>query len=153
VHLLAGSLLPTFAWLLVRVPSPCGLYGLCASNEALSPLIRGDVDVRLPEQLFRGDRCFLMYGSDKDRVVGSPIEVLNRSRLSELGDRVPHYLKPFDERTKSFIILPPNGFEVPRLCRFIREGLEVCNKPVTEISPIVDVVSRQMSEPLQCVVP
>jgi hypothetical protein len=49
VHLLAGSLLPSFVWLLVRVPSWCGQYGLCASNEVLSPLIRGDVDIRLPK--------------------------------------------------------------------------------------------------------
>jgi hypothetical protein len=55
VHLLAGSLLPAFVWLLVRVPLQCEWYGLCASNEVLSPLIHGNVNVRLPEQLFRGD--------------------------------------------------------------------------------------------------
>jgi hypothetical protein len=49
VHLLAGSLLLAFVWLLVRVPSWCVWYGLCASNEVLGPLIRGDIDVRLPE--------------------------------------------------------------------------------------------------------
>jgi hypothetical protein len=46
-----------------------------------------------------------------------------------------------------------NGFEILRLCRFIGEGLEVRDKPVTKISPIVDAVLRQMPEPLQCVVP
>jgi hypothetical protein len=54
---------------------------------------------------------------------------------------------------KSFIILSPDGFEIPRLCRFIGEGLEVRDKPMTEISPIIDAVLRQMSEPLQCVLP
>jgi hypothetical protein len=153
VHLLAGPLLPAFVLFLVRVPSRCGRYGLCASNEVLSLLVRGDVDVRLPEQLFRGGRCFLKYGPNKGRVVGSSIEVFDHSRLSDLGDTVPHCLKPFEERTKSFIILWPNGFEVPRLCRFIREGLEVHDKPVTEISPVIDAVLRQMPEPLQCVLP
>jgi hypothetical protein len=49
VYLLPGSLLLAFVWLLVRVPLRCWWYGLCASNEVLSPLIRGDVDVCLPE--------------------------------------------------------------------------------------------------------
>jgi hypothetical protein len=42
----------------------------------------------------------------------------------------------------------PNGFEIPWLRRFIGEGLEVRDKPVTEISPMVDAVSRQMPESL-----
>jgi hypothetical protein len=49
---------------------------------------------------------------------------------------------------KSFIILTPNGFEIPRLRQFIGEGLEVRDKLATEISPIVNAVSRQMLEPL-----
>jgi hypothetical protein len=97
VHLLVGSLLPAFVLLLVRVPSRCGWYGLCASNQVPSSLIRGDVDVRLPEHLFEGGRCFLKYGPNKGRVVGSPIEVFNHSRLSDLGNTVPHCLKPFEE--------------------------------------------------------
>jgi hypothetical protein len=47
VRLLVGPLLAAFVWLLVRVPSWCERYGLYASNEFLSPLIHGDVDVRL----------------------------------------------------------------------------------------------------------
>jgi hypothetical protein len=93
VHLLPRSLLPTFVWLLVRVPSWCRWYGLCAFNEVLSPLIRGDVDVRLPEQLFRGGGCFLKYGSDKSRIIGSPVELFDHSCLSDLGDTIPHCLK------------------------------------------------------------
>jgi hypothetical protein len=49
VYFLPGPLLPAFIWLLVHVPSRCWWYGLCASNEVLSPFIRGDVDVRLLE--------------------------------------------------------------------------------------------------------
>jgi hypothetical protein len=108
VLLLAGSLLPAFVWLLVCVPSWCGRYRLCASNELLSPLIHGDVDVRLPEQLFRGGRCFLKYGPDKSRVIGSLIEVFDHSCLSDFGDTVPHCLKSIEEQTKSFINLLPN---------------------------------------------
>jgi hypothetical protein len=77
VHLLPGSLLSAFVWLLVRVPSQCGWYRLCASNEVLSLLIRGDVDVCLHEQLLRGGGCFLKYGLDKSRIVGSPIKVFD----------------------------------------------------------------------------
>jgi hypothetical protein len=46
-----------FVWLLVVFPrnQRCGL---CASNEVLSPLIHGDVNDRLPEQLFKDGRCF-----------------------------------------------------------------------------------------------
>jgi hypothetical protein len=65
VYLLSGSLLLAFVWLLVRVPSLCGWYGLCASDEVFSSLIRDDVDVRLPKQLFRGGGCFLKYGSNE----------------------------------------------------------------------------------------
>jgi hypothetical protein len=36
----------------------------------------------------------------------------------------------------------PDGFEVPRLCRLVGEGLEVSNKAPTEVAPIVDAVSR-----------
>jgi hypothetical protein len=153
VHLLVGSLLPAFVWLLVCVPSWCRRCRFCASNEVLSPLIRDNVDVRLPEQLFRGGRYFLKYGSDKGWVVGSPIEVFNYCRLSDFGDTVPHRLKSFEERTKSFIILSPNGFEVPWLRRFIRKKLEILDKSSAEVTPIVDAVSWQVPEPLQCVLP
>jgi hypothetical protein len=46
-----------------------------------------------------------------------------------------------------------DGFEIPWLRWFIGEGLEVRNKPVAEIFPIIDEVSRQMSESLQRVLP
>jgi hypothetical protein len=82
------------------------------------------------------------YGPDKDRVVGSPIKVFNHSRLSDFRNTVPHYLKYFKERSKSFIVLSSNGFEVSWLCRFIGERLEIRDKPVAEVTPIVNAVSR-----------
>jgi hypothetical protein len=84
----------------------------------------------------------LEYGSDEDRVVGSPIEVFNYGHLDDFGDAVPHCLKPFEERSEGLIVLAPNGFEVPWLRRFIGERLEVRDKPSTEVAPIVDAVPR-----------
>jgi hypothetical protein len=85
VHLLAGPLFPAFVWLLVHVPPWRGRRGFCASDEVLGPLIRGDVDVRLLEQLFGGCWCLLKYGPDEGRIVGSPIEVFNHSRFGDFG--------------------------------------------------------------------
>jgi hypothetical protein len=143
-----GASSPSICLLLVRVPSWSGRYGLCDSNEFMSPLIRSDVYACLYEQLFKGGRCFLKYGPDKGRVVGSLIEVFNHSRLSDLENMVPHHLKPFEERTKSFIFLQPNGFEVRWLCQFIGERLEICDKSAAEVSLIIDAVSRQVPKPL-----
>jgi hypothetical protein len=76
----------------------------------------------------------LEYGSDEDRVVGSPIEIFNvqgcDSSLFEI----------FEERSDGLIILAPDGFEVPWLRRLIRERLEVRDKPAAEVTPIVDAV-------------
>jgi hypothetical protein len=71
VDLFSGSFLPAFVWLLVRAPSWCRWYGFCTSDEVMGPLIYGDVDVRLPKQLFGGGRCRLKYGLDNGQVVGS----------------------------------------------------------------------------------
>jgi hypothetical protein len=109
VHLLAGPLFPAFVRLLVHVPPQRGWCGFCASDEVLSPLIHGDVDVRLPKQLFGGGWCLLKYGPDKGRVVGSPIEVFNHSSLSDFRNTIPHCLKSFEERSESLIILTPTG--------------------------------------------
>jgi hypothetical protein len=128
--------------LLVRIPPWCGWRGFCAPNEVLGPLIRNDVHVCLTEQLFGGDWCLLEYCSEEGRVVGSLVEVLNYSRLSDFRDKVPHCLKSFEERPEGLIILVPNGFEVPWLHRLIGERLEVRDKPVTKVTPIVNVVSR-----------
>jgi hypothetical protein len=38
-----------------------------------------------------------------------------------------------------------NGFEVPRLHRFVRKGLEICDKPVAEVSSVVDAMVRKVS--------
>jgi hypothetical protein len=95
----------------------------------------------------------LKYGSDKGWVIGPSIEVFKHSRLSDFKNTVPHRLKSFEERLESFIILPPNGFEIPWLRQFIREGLEVRDKPVAEVTPIVDAVLWKVSKPLKCVLP
>jgi hypothetical protein len=65
VHLLARPFLPALDRLLVRVPPWHGWRGFCASDEVLGPLIHGDVDVHLPEQLFGGGWRLLEYGSDE----------------------------------------------------------------------------------------
>jgi hypothetical protein len=137
-----GAFFPALVRLLVCIPPWCGWHGFCAPDEVLGLLIRSDVDVCLPEQLFGGGWRLLEYGSDEGRVVGSPIEVFNYSCLSNFGDAVPHHLKSFEERLEGLIILTPNGFEVPWLRRLIEERLEVRDKPVIEVTPIVDTVSR-----------
>jgi hypothetical protein len=119
----------------------------------MGPLIPGDVDVCLPEQLFGGDWRLLEYGSDKGRVIGSPIEVFNYGRLSDFEDAVYHCLNSFEERSEGLIILAPDGFEVPWLRRLIGERQKVHNKPETEVTPIVDAVSWQVSKPLQRALP
>jgi hypothetical protein len=82
------------------------------------------------------------YGPNKGQVIGSLIEVFNHSRLSDFRNTVPNRLKSFEEQLESLIILMPNGFEVPWLCQFIGERLEVCDKLVIEVTPVVDAVSR-----------
>jgi hypothetical protein len=86
--------------------------------------------------------------SDESRVVGSSIEIFNHGCLGNLGDAVPHHLKSSEERAESFVVLAFDGFEIPLLHRLVGEGLEVRDKLAVEISPIVDVMSRQMSKPL-----
>jgi hypothetical protein len=51
VYFFARPLLPAFVGLLVRVTSWCCRRGLCPSDEVLSSLIGGDVEVGFPEQL------------------------------------------------------------------------------------------------------
>jgi hypothetical protein len=94
VHLLARPFLPALVRLLVHVPP---WHKFRAFDEVLGPLICGDVDVHLLEQLFGGGWRLLEYGSDEGRVIGSLIEVFNYGCLSDFGDVVPHCLKPFEE--------------------------------------------------------
>jgi hypothetical protein len=65
VQLLVGPLFRAFVRLLVHVPPRHGRCRFCASDEVLGPLIYGDVDVCLPEQLFGGGWCLLKYGPNK----------------------------------------------------------------------------------------
>jgi hypothetical protein len=117
----------------------------CFSDEVLGPLISGDVEVHLLNQLFRGGRRFLQYGSDEGRVIRSSVEVLTHCCLSDLGDTISHGLKPLEVRPECFIASAPDGFEVPWLCWLVGEGLEVGDETLTEVAPIVDAVSWQMS--------
>jgi hypothetical protein len=59
VHFFARPLLPVFVGLLVCVVSWCCRCGLCSSDEVLSPLVGGDVEIGFPEQLLGGSRCLL----------------------------------------------------------------------------------------------
>jgi hypothetical protein len=59
VYFFAGSLLPAFVGLLVRVTSWCRWCGICSSNEVLGLLVDGDVEVSFPEQLLGGSRRLL----------------------------------------------------------------------------------------------
>jgi hypothetical protein len=141
VHLLAGPLLPALVRLLVCVSPWHGWRGFLASNEVLGPFIRSDVEVCLPEQLFGGGRCFLEYGSDECRIIGSSVKVFHHRCLDDFGDAVPRCLKPLEVRLEGFIVLAPDGFEVPWLHRLVREGLEIGDETPTEVAPIVDAVS------------
>ena len=139
LYLLAGPLLPAAVRQLVRVALWCGWHGFRTFDEVLGPFIRGDVEVCLLEQLFEGDECFLEYGSDEGRVIGSPVEVFNHRR--DFGDAVPHGLKPLEVRPEGFIASAPEGFEIPWLRRLVREGLEVGDEAPTKVAPIIDAVS------------
>jgi hypothetical protein len=140
VHLLVGPLLPAPVRLLVRVTPWRGWRGFRASDEVLGSFIRDDVEVHLPEQLFGGGGCFLEYGSDEGRVIGSPVEVFDHCRLDIFRDAVPHGLKPLKVRPEGLLGLAPDGFEVPWLRRLIGEGLEVGDETPTKVVPIIDAM-------------
>jgi hypothetical protein len=59
VDFFARSLLPTLVRMLIRVVSRCRWYWFYSSNEVLSSLVGGDVEVGFPEQLLGGSRCLL----------------------------------------------------------------------------------------------
>jgi hypothetical protein len=59
VDLFARSLLPTLVGLLIRVASRCHWCWLHSSDEVLSSLVGGDVEVSFPEQLLGGSRRLL----------------------------------------------------------------------------------------------
>jgi hypothetical protein len=54
------------------------------ANEAVRPVVGGDVDVRFPEELLQGGMGFLEDSSDEGRVVGSMVEVIPHG-LETLG--------------------------------------------------------------------
>jgi hypothetical protein len=141
VDFVARPLLPMFVELLVCVAPRFRWCRLCSPDEVLSPLVGGDVEVRLPEQLIGGSRHLLKYGSDEGRVIGSPIEVLDHHCFRNLGDTISDGLKSFEVRPESLISYVPDGFEVPWLCRFVGERLKVGDEAPTEVAPVVDAVS------------
>jgi hypothetical protein len=59
VDFFASPLLPTLVRLLVRVASRCRWCWLRSSDEVLSSLVGGDVEVDFPEQLLGGSRRLL----------------------------------------------------------------------------------------------
>jgi hypothetical protein len=59
VDFFAMSLLPTLVGLLIRVASRCRWCWFYSSNEVLSSLVGGDVEVGFPEQLLGGSRRLL----------------------------------------------------------------------------------------------
>ena len=59
VDFFARPLLPTLIGLLVRVASRCRWYWLHSSDEVLSSLVGGDIEVGFPEQLLGGSRRLL----------------------------------------------------------------------------------------------
>jgi hypothetical protein len=142
MNLFMRPLLPTLVGLLVHVTPRCRWSRLHSSDEVLSPFVGGDVEVRFSEQLLGGGWRLLQYGSDEGRVVRPPVEVLDHCCLIDLGDAIPHGLKPLEVWSKCFVPLASDGFEVPWLCRLVGEGLEVGNKAPTEVTPIIDAVSR-----------
>jgi hypothetical protein len=141
VHFFARPLLPAFVGLLVRVASWRCRCGLRSSDEVLSLLVGGDVEVSFPEQLLGGSRHLLQYGSDEGRVIGSSVEVLDHGRLRDLGDTISHGLEPFEVRPESFVPPALDGFEVSWLRWFVGEGLKDGGETSTEITPVVDAVS------------
>jgi hypothetical protein len=59
VNFFARSLLPTLVGLLIRIALRCRWCWLYSSDEVLSSLVGGDVEVGFPEQLLGGSRRLL----------------------------------------------------------------------------------------------
>jgi hypothetical protein len=51
-------------------------------------------------------------------------------------------LKTPEERAEGLVALALDGLEVPGLRRFVGKGLKVHDKPVAEVIPVIDAVSR-----------
>jgi hypothetical protein len=141
MNFFARPLLPALVGLLVRVAPWRGWSRLRSSDEVLGTFIGGDVEVRFPEQLFGGGQRFLYYGSDEGRIIRSLVEVLDHCSFCNFWNTVSHGLKSFEVRPKSLISSAPDRFEVPWLCQFVGERLEVGDKTPTEVAPVVDAVS------------
>jgi hypothetical protein len=116
--------------------SPPRSDGVMAMNASLTSSEQVALEVSEPDA-----RILLFYGSDEGRVIRSSVEVLDHCCFNNLENTISHCLKPFEVRPKSLIPPAPDGFEVPWLRRLVGEGLEVGDKTLTEVAPIVDAVS------------
>jgi hypothetical protein len=141
MDLFVRPLLPTLVGLLVRVASRCCRCRLRSSDEVPSSLVGGYIEVGFSEQLFRGSRRLLQYGSNEGRVIGSLVEIFDHRRFRDLGDTISHGLESFEVRPESFVPPALDGFEVPWLRRLVEERLEVGDEASTEIAPVVNAMS------------
>jgi hypothetical protein len=85
--------------------------------------------------------CSSFSYSNTRGVTGSSVEVLDHGRLRDLRDTISHGLEPFEVRPESFVPPALDGFEVPWLRWFVREGLKVGGETSTEVAPVIDAVS------------
>lgn len=50
---------------------------------------------------------------------------------------------------EGLVALAFHGFEVLGLCRLVKKGLEIRDKPVAEVIPVIDAMARKVLEALQ----
>jgi hypothetical protein len=68
------------------------------------------------------------------------VEVLDHGCLCDVGDAVPHCLKPPEERAEDLAALALDGLEVLGLRRFVEKGLKIHDKLTAEVILVVDAV-------------
>jgi hypothetical protein len=83
--------------LLVHVLPRCWRCRLRTLEEVLGSLVSSDVDVCLPERLFRGGGCLLEDSPDEGQVIGPSVEVLDYDCLCDIGDAISHRLEMSEE--------------------------------------------------------
>jgi hypothetical protein len=54
---------------------------------------------------------------------------------------------------EGLVTLALDGFEVPGLHQFIKKGLEIHDKLVAEVGPVIDALVRKVSGPLHRILP
>jgi hypothetical protein len=134
MHFISWPLIPALVWLLVSLLLQCLGCRVCVADAVLGLFISGDVDVYLPEQLFRVARAFLEDGSNESGVIRLVVEVLDHGGLCDIGDVIPHSLETLYERAEGLVTLAFDGFDVLELYPFVGKGSNICDKPVAEVS-------------------